>query len=87
VVNDKTLVVNVVNRHETKALNSDIVLQSGDFTGNATVKQVNGDSVTATNTRTQENVAITSKDIQFQGNKISYSFPAHSFTQILVPLK
>ena len=87
VVNDKTLVVNVVNRYETKALNSDIVLQSGDFTGNATVKQVNGDSVTATNTRTQENVAITSKDIQFQGNKISYSFPAHSFTQILVPLK
>lgn len=31
--------------------------------------------------------ASVGKDIQFQGNKISYSFPAHSFTQILVPLK
>jgi alpha-N-arabinofuranosidase len=89
VLNDsaKTLVVNVVNRNESSAIVTDVLLQSGDYTGNATIKQVNGDSVTATNTRTQENVAITSKDIQFQGNKIDYSFPAHSFTQMLISLK
>jgi alpha-N-arabinofuranosidase len=83
----KTLVVNVVNRHETNAMTSDIVLQSGEFTGSATVKEVNGDSVTATNTKTQEGVTIATKEIQFSGNTIKYSFPAHSFTQMLILVK
>jgi len=89
VLNDaaKTLVVNVVNRHETNALASDVVLQSGEFTGHATIKEVNGSAVTATNTKTQQGVTIASKEIQFQGNKMSYSFPAHSLTQMLIPLK
>jgi alpha-N-arabinofuranosidase len=89
VLNDtaKTLVVNVVNRHESNAITSDIVLQSGEFTGNATVKEVNGESVSATNTKTNEAVSIATKDIQFSGNKINYSFPAHSFTQMLIPVK
>jgi alpha-N-arabinofuranosidase len=89
VLNDsaKTLILNVVNRHETIALPSDVVLQSGDFTGSATVKQINAETLAATNSRTQEAVAITSKEIQFQGNKINYSFPAHSFTQMLIPVK
>jgi len=89
VLNDaaKTLVVNVVNRHETNALTSDVVLQSGEFTGHATIKEVNGSAVTATNTKTQQGVTIASKEIQFQGNKMSYSFPAHSLTQMLIPLK
>ena len=83
----KTLVVNVVNRQETNATTANLVLQSGDFTGNATVEQVNGESVTAANTKTQEAVAITSSTVQFSGNTIKYSFPAHSFTQLLIPLK
>ncbi len=89
VLNDstKTLVVNVVNRHETKALSSDVILQSGEFTGAATLKEINGSSVTATTTKTQQGVSIASKEIQFQGNMIGYSFPAHSFTQMLIALK
>ncbi len=89
VLNDstKTLVVNVVNRHEANALTADVVLQSGEYTGSATVKEINAKAVTATNTRTQEAVGITSQDIQFKGNNISYRFPAHSFTQMLIPLK
>jgi alpha-N-arabinofuranosidase len=83
----KTLVVNVVNRHETNAQTSEIVLQSGEFTGSATIKEVNATSVTATNTRTNEAVAISTKEIQFQGNKLRYSFPAHSFTQMLISVK
>jgi alpha-N-arabinofuranosidase len=84
---NKTLVVNVVNRHETSAMTSDIVLQSGEYTGNATVKEVNGESVTSANTKTQEGVAIATKEIQFSGRNIKYSFPAHSFTQMLIPVK
>jgi alpha-N-arabinofuranosidase len=83
----KLLVVNVVNRHETSAIASNIELQSGNYTGSATVKEINGESVTATNTKTHEGVAIATKEIQFSGNNIKYSFPAHSFTQMLIPLK
>ncbi|MCU0916239.1 MAG: alpha-L-arabinofuranosidase [Planctomycetes bacterium] len=83
----KTLVVNVVNRHETNALTANVILQSGDFTGTATVKEINGGAVTATNTKTQQGVTIATREIQFQGSRIGYSFPAHSLTQMLVPVK
>ncbi|HEX5397925.1 MAG TPA: alpha-L-arabinofuranosidase C-terminal domain-containing protein [Verrucomicrobiae bacterium] len=89
VLNDssKNLVINVVNRNETDPITTDIVLQSGQYTGSATIKEVNGDSVTATNTKTHEGVTIATKEIQFTGNKINYSFPAHSLTQMLIPVK
>jgi alpha-N-arabinofuranosidase len=89
VLNDetKTLVVNVVNRHETKDIPADIVLQTGDFTGSAKVNEVNGETTTSRNTRTEEAVSISTKDIKFRGNTISYSFPAHSFTQLQIPFK
>lgn len=89
VLNDsaKTLIVNVVNRHESNAMTSELLLQSGEFTGSAIIKQINAETVTSANTRTHEAVAITSKEIQLQGNKTSFSFPAHSFTQMLIPVK
>ena len=89
VLNDatKTLVVNVVNRSETNAIATDVALQGGEFTGSATVKEVNGESVTATNTKTNEAVAIATKEVKFTGSNIKYSFPAHSFTQMLIPVK
>ncbi len=83
----RTLVVNVVNRHETNALTSDVVLQSGEFAGTATIKEINGSSVTATNTKTQQGVTIAEREIQFQGNKVNYRFPAHSLTQLLIRAK
>jgi len=83
----RTLIVNVVNRHETSALPAELVFQSGEFSGNATVKEINADSVQAANTRTQQAVAIASKEIRFSENRVRYSFPAHSFTQILIPAK
>jgi alpha-N-arabinofuranosidase len=89
VLNDtaRTLVINVVNRHETSAITSDILLQSGEYAGNATVKEVNGESVTSTNTRTNEMVTIATKEVKASGNSIKYSFPAHSLTQMLIPVK
>jgi len=89
IMNDsnKTLVVNVVNRSETDALGADIILESEEFNGNATINEINGPSVTSANTKSHEAVAIATRQIQFQGNKINYSFPAHSFTQMLIPAK
>jgi alpha-N-arabinofuranosidase len=51
------------------------------------VKEINAESVTSTNTRTNEAVAIASREIQFSGHDIKYNFPSHSFTQMLIPVK
>jgi Alpha-L-arabinofuranosidase len=89
VLNDsvKVLVVNVINRHETKVFPADIILQTGEFIGNAKVYEVNGKSIFSANTKTEEAISIATSEIKFKGNTISYSFPAHSFTQILIPVK
>jgi alpha-N-arabinofuranosidase len=83
----KMVVVNIINKNETKALATDIVLQSGEFTGSAKVHEINGETINSTNTRTKEEVAIVTKDIKFKGNTIRYNFPAHSLTQFIIPIK
>ncbi len=83
----KEVVVNVINKHETKAITTDIVLQSGDYTGSAKANEINGESINSTNTKTKEDVKIVVKDIKFKGNTIRYSFPAHSITQFQIAVK
>jgi alpha-L-arabinofuranosidase len=83
----KMLVLNVVNRHETNAIPADMILQTGNYTGVAKVNEVNGKSLTARNTRTEEAVSISAKEIKFKGNTINYTFPAHSFTQFEIPIQ
>jgi alpha-N-arabinofuranosidase len=89
VLNDssKVLVINVVNRHETNAIPSNIILQTGTFTGTATVNELNGKTVTSRNTRTEEVVGVSTKEVKFKGNSVSYSFPAHSLTQFQIPFR
>jgi len=89
ILNDsaKVLLVNVVNRHETNTIPADIVLQTGEFTGNVTAKEVNGKSPSSSNTRTEEGVGIATREIKFKGNTIHYTFPAHSLTQLEIPVK
>ena len=81
------VVVNVLNKHETKAISTDIILQSGDYTGSAKAHEINGETINSTNTRTKEEVRIVTKDVKFKGNTIRYSFPAHSLTQLEIPVK
>ena len=83
----KVIVINVINKHETKAIVTDIVLQSGEFTGNAKVHEVNGETINSTNTKTKEEVSLVTKDIKFKGTTIRHTFPAHSFTQVEIPVK
>jgi alpha-N-arabinofuranosidase len=81
------LVVNVVNRHETDAMESVLVLQTGEFTGSAKVHEVNGETIESTNTKTEQGVRIVTKDIRFRDHTIDYSFPAHSLTQFEIPIR
>jgi alpha-L-arabinofuranosidase len=83
----KEVVVNVINKNETKAIATDVVLQSGEYTGSFKANEVNGETISSTNTKTKEDVKTVTKELKFKGNTISYSFPAHSITQFQIAIK
>lgn len=83
----KEVIVNVINKHGSKAITTDIVLQSGDYTGSAKANEINGETIDATNTKIKEDVKIVTKDINFKGNTIRYIFPAHSITQFQIAIR
>lgn len=80
------LFLNVVNRSDTDAMEADIELQSGDYAGKAIARTVTGESIEATNTAEEQQVDIDEEAIKFKKNRIRYSFPAHSLTQIEIAL-
>jgi alpha-L-arabinofuranosidase len=83
----KTLYINVVNRHEEDAIKTDVMATSGKFAGKAEVSIVNSDDIKEQfKYSKQDQYKPVTKEIKTEGNKISYSFPAHSFVQIKVKL-
>ena len=84
----KTAYINVVNRSKDKAITTDIINNSGMFSGKAEASLVDSDSLNAPFTfgKQKEYVPVT-KEIEIKDGKISYSFPAHSFTQIKVEVR
>jgi alpha-N-arabinofuranosidase len=80
--------INVVNRHKDNTIIADITTSSGEFTGKAEASVVTGDSLKDPFTyNMQEQYLPVPKEIKTEKNKISYSFPAHSFTQIKATVK
>jgi alpha-N-arabinofuranosidase len=77
-----TVVVNVVNRHETEALSAVIELEDKQFAGAFLASEVNGPDIKAENTFGSSPVKVTSKSVGASGNKMRYTFPAHSFTML-----
>jgi alpha-L-arabinofuranosidase len=84
---DKVLVVNVVNRHETNAIPTNITMQTGTFTGTAMVSELNGKDLTARSTKTEPAVTVSTREVKFTGNNLNYSFAAHSLNRIEIPIK
>ncbi len=83
-----TVYINVINRNKDKAISTEIINNSGKFSGKAEVSLVDSDSLDTPFTfdKQKEYVPVT-KEIEIKSGKISYSFPAHSFTQIKVGVK
>ncbi|MGD8781045.1 MAG: alpha-L-arabinofuranosidase C-terminal domain-containing protein [Ignavibacteria bacterium] len=80
-----TVYLNVINRHKDKTITADIISSSGVFTGKAEASLLTVDTLEEPFTfDKQEQYNPVIKEIKVDGNKISYSFPAHSFTQIKV---
>ena len=84
----KSLVINVVNRNKEKALTTEIVTTAGTFAGKATVEVINNDDLQAPFTIDKEKeYAPVPKELTAKGRTFTYSFPAHSFTQITVKIE
>jgi len=80
--------INVVNRHKEKAITADIINVAGEFTGKAEAWVIAGDSLNEPFAfDKQQDYLPASKEIRTEKNKLSCSFPAHSFTQIRVDVK
>jgi alpha-N-arabinofuranosidase len=83
-----TTYINVVNRHKDKSITTDIISNASEFAGKAEATLVAGNSLDETFSFDKQNQYIPlSKEIKTDKNKITYSFPAHSYTQIKVVMK
>jgi alpha-N-arabinofuranosidase len=80
------IILNVVNRHKDNAIATDIFCQSGIFSGAATVYEVNGKDVKDENSANRQLVKTEKKELKVKGDKIRYSFPAHSYTMLTIPV-
>jgi alpha-N-arabinofuranosidase len=80
--------INVVNRHKDNPITADIISASGEFTAKAEATLVAGNTLNDIFTYDKQSQYIPeTKVINTDKNRISYSFPAHSFTQIKVEIR
>ncbi|HWA87077.1 MAG TPA: alpha-L-arabinofuranosidase C-terminal domain-containing protein [Opitutus sp.] len=82
----RQVIINVVNRHQTDAIATDILSIAGQFTGKASVSQIASDD-TSNKPYTYEardTYPPKTGEIAASGSTLHYVFPAHSFTQIVV---
>jgi len=84
----RQVVINVVNRHKDEAITADIRCAAGAFAGPATVTQILSDDVTNAPYTYEARATYAPKvgELPATGATLSASFPAHSFTQIVVSL-
>jgi alpha-N-arabinofuranosidase len=75
-----------VNRHQDKAIETTISNQYGKLAGKATVTEINSPDLKDENSVNEQKVKPVEKNINTAGDNFTYSFPAHSFTQIRIKL-
>lgn len=83
-----SVIINVVNRHKDKPINAEILNTSGDFAGKAMASEMEVSDLTAPFVfdKQQQYIPVTKEAIA-KGNTIVYSFPPHSFTQIIAKVR
>jgi alpha-N-arabinofuranosidase len=81
-----SLVINVVNRHPSQAIETEIETQDKQFSGAIEVTEVNGPDIKAENDFGSTKVKATPRSATAEGKKFRYSFPAHSYTMLKAKL-
>jgi alpha-N-arabinofuranosidase len=77
-----SLVINVVNRHPSQAIETEIETQDKQFSGAVEVSEVNAPDLKAENDFGSTKVKATPRSATAEGKKLRYSFPAHSYTML-----
>jgi alpha-N-arabinofuranosidase len=87
--NDKTqeITINVVNKNETKAIETSIVNEFGRLENKAIVYEINSPGLMDENSVNEQKVKSNQKEINTKGDNFEYTFPAHSFTMIKLKVK
>jgi alpha-N-arabinofuranosidase len=78
------LVVNIVNRHQSEAMDVTVSLEDRRFAGPATVDEVNGPDIKAMNDFGSSPVRAATRSQAASGNSLTLRLPAHSYTQVRV---
>lgn len=82
-----TVIINVINRHQDKAITTDILNTTGTLGTKAEVTTVNNTSLKDPFAFDKQSQYIPeTKVAAVSNNKLTYSFPAHSFTQIKISI-
>ena len=81
-----TLVLNVVNRHQTESIPAEIDAEDKQFSGEASVVELNGPDIKAENSFEAVKVKPATRSIGASGRKLAYTFPPHSYTMLKVKL-
>jgi len=82
------IIINVVNRHKNNPITAEIISESVEFPGKAEATLVAGNTLNDEFTYDKQSQYIpVNKVIKTDKNRIIYSFPAHSFTQIKIVIK
>jgi alpha-N-arabinofuranosidase len=76
------LVLNVVNRHQTQAIETEFEAEDKTFAGSVEVSEVNGPDIKAENDFGVTKVQSLPGNARAEGKKLRYRFPAHSYTML-----
>ena len=80
-INDDEVIIAVVNRHIDESITTDIISQTGDFTGEFEIYEVNGPDIKSMNDFGKTTVETKPKPgVKVKGESFTYAFPPHSFT-------
>jgi len=83
-----TVYVNVINRHQSASITTDLAAVAGSFTGQAEVSVINSDDLKAPfSPDKQSQYAPVASTVKTNGSRLQYAFPPHSFTQIKLTIK
>jgi len=83
-----TVFINVVNRHKDKAISTEIINVSGDFSGKAESSLITTNDLQEGFTFEKQNDYIPLKSVvDPKNNMVTCTFPPHSFTQIKIMVK
>ncbi|MES1220466.1 MAG: alpha-L-arabinofuranosidase C-terminal domain-containing protein, partial [Bacteroidota bacterium] len=84
---NQTLIVNVVNRHPAKAIETNIESQFGTPDKKGTAFEINSPGLKDENSVNEQKVKTVEKSFSIAGKNFVYTFPAHSFTQLVIKVK